>query len=157
MEGKIPVPTDNIFKFYALFSLLLFVFSTGASIYVTRWSNDEILKVAPELIRLEQMARPSPSDGENKKLLAKKVKVTVSDRETFTWLLTGLTGLSVLGMLYGFTQWHKVVQPKQDRLLDLQIQLAELQVKTERAKLPGKKPNNSFKPKPLRGSAQSRR
>jgi hypothetical protein len=27
MENKIPIPTDNIFKFYALFGLLLCIFS----------------------------------------------------------------------------------------------------------------------------------
>lgn len=134
MESRIPVPTDNIFKFYALFSLLLFVFSVGASIYVTKASNDEILNIAPELIRLENISHPSNLNDENRKLLEKKLKVTISDREAFTLALAVLSGLSVLGAAYGFRQWHKVVQPMQDRLLQLQIELAELQVQAERLK-----------------------
>lgn len=32
MENKIPLPTDNIYKFYALFGLLLLVFTIGAAL-----------------------------------------------------------------------------------------------------------------------------
>lgn len=139
MENRVPIPTDNIYKFYALFSLLLFVFSIGSSIYVTKNTNDELLKIAPDLIRLEQLSHPTIVDEENKKLLAKKMRVTISDKETFTWGLVLVAGLSILGMTYGFQKWHTVVQPRQDRLLELQIRIAELQVERESTKASSQK------------------
>ena len=39
MESKIPLPTDNIYKFYALFGLLLFIFAFGGCYIKTKPST----------------------------------------------------------------------------------------------------------------------
>lgn len=39
MESKIPLPTDSIYKFLAMFSLLLVIFSVGAVIYASNSTN----------------------------------------------------------------------------------------------------------------------
>ena len=48
MEDKIPIPTDNIYKFYALFGLVLFIFCAGSFIFVQEKTND--LLVQPRLV-----------------------------------------------------------------------------------------------------------
>ena len=135
MENRIPIPTDNIYKFYALFSLVLLIFSIGSIIYSGRTSNAEVSQLAPELIRLGHLKNPTSMDKEMKLVLEKRLQVVKVDRQIYFFLLIALTFISTVGMVFGFDRWHKVLQPKQDRLLDLQIRLAELQVRREEAKL----------------------
>jgi len=54
MESKIPLPTDNIYKFYALFSLLLLIFSLGAFLYVQQSANEQVIAILPELEVLKE-------------------------------------------------------------------------------------------------------
>ncbi len=48
MENRIPLPTDNIFKFYAMFGLLLVIFGIGSILFVSRSTNDLVFEVAVE-------------------------------------------------------------------------------------------------------------
>lgn len=48
MESRVPLPTDNIFKFYALFGLLLTIFSAGSVLYVNKSTNDLAFEIAVE-------------------------------------------------------------------------------------------------------------
>lgn len=67
VENKIPLPTDNIYKFYALFGLLLLVFTIGAALYVNRTTNDLLFDkiVARELLRQD----PVPTHEQKLRLL----------------------------------------------------------------------------------------
>ena len=80
MENKIPVPTDNIFKFYALFGLMLFVFSFGAIIYVNSHTNEVIFTTAPELAALRQIAKRSDVDDLRLALLERKFEIAKGDK-----------------------------------------------------------------------------
>jgi len=42
MESKIPLPTDNIYKFYALFGLLLFITSGLTVVWNSNTTNETI-------------------------------------------------------------------------------------------------------------------
>lgn len=127
---KIPLPTDNIYKFYALFGLLLFIFSIGASIALTKNTNDTVYKLYVELESLriptiEEMA--AYKDGVHptfvrKALLEKLIEVAKKDRTTIEILLTAVTVIGGLGVLYGFRKWHKEIQPIQDEMLQLQVE-----------------------------------
>ncbi len=46
MDSRIPLPTDNIFKLYALFGLLLLIFSIASALYVNKSTNDLIFETA---------------------------------------------------------------------------------------------------------------
>ena len=48
MLNRVPLPTDNIFKFYALFGLLLVMFGIGSTLYVSKSTNDLVFGIAVE-------------------------------------------------------------------------------------------------------------
>ena len=129
MEDKIPLPTDNIYKFYALFGLALFIFCAGAVIYIVRTSNDLVFRMNIELATVKQIAKPLDADIVKEKFLEAFIKGTVTDRKFFTYVLGGFFGLAMCSMFYGFKKWHKKVQPIQDEMLKLQVEKLRYEVK----------------------------
>jgi len=81
MEDRIPIPTDNIFKFYALFGLLLFVFCSGSIIYVYHSTNELVFQVAIELETIQQNQNPSPVDKLKMDVLMKRLDIAINDRK----------------------------------------------------------------------------
>ena len=128
MESKIPIPTDNIFKFYALFSLLILMFSLGSMIYVQQSTNDRLASTLPELEVLKQTKELSVRDEARKYVLERQLEVTVSDKKFFNQCLGGIAGFAVFGIWYGFQRWHKVIQPLQDESARVQLEIARLQL-----------------------------
>lgn len=128
MESKIPVPTDNIFKFYALFSLLLFIFSCGALIYSTQMTNQIIFSTVVELETLKE--QPNPSNTVLAKIagLERQKEIALKNRTFYEWVLGGLSGLSVWLGFYGFRRWHKDIQPVIDEMQRVQLEIARLQL-----------------------------
>lgn len=129
MERSIPLPTDNIFKFYALFGLLLFIFSWGSVLYVNSSSNEVVFTVIPELEGLKQVVEPSKVEVSKMALLEQKLEITQSNKKFF---LNGAAVILVIGtllMIYGFSCWHRYLQPVLDRTAKAQMDIAELQLK----------------------------
>jgi len=121
MESQIPLPTDNIYKFYALFGLLLFVFSVGSDLYVLRSINEFAYQAIPEIEAVKQMANPSGVDVARRVVLEKHLEIAVADRKFFDKALGTIGGVALLLMYYGFRKWHKEVQPVQDEMAELQL------------------------------------
>lgn len=122
MENKIPIPTDNIFKFYALFGLLLFIFSVGSIVYVNRATNELVFQAAIELEVIRQIPNPSLVDVTKTHVLEKRLEIAASDKKTFIVGSGIIAGISVILMFYGFGKWHKDVQPIQDEIVKLQLE-----------------------------------
>lgn len=138
MENKIPLPTDNIYKFYALFGLLLLVFSIGAALYVNRTTNDLVFDriVTRQLLRND----PAPNAEQRIRLIVTERQIEIANSNRLFFLF----GLGVLGAVggccigYGFRKWHTEVQPVLDETSKVQLelsklQLAKLRLETERA------------------------
>ena len=121
MENKIPLPTDNIFKFYALFGLMLFVTSLAGSLYLTKSTNALLFQGAIELEGLNLIEKPSSLEKTKKDLLERKLEIAIEDKKFLRQALGVLIGLSIGLMIYGFHRWHTKIQPLQDELLALQI------------------------------------
>lgn len=122
MENKIPIPTDNIFKFYALFGLALFMFSAGSIIFVNHSTNELIFQSSIELGGLRQMQNPSPTDAAKKQVLEKRLEVAGADRMFYIRCLGWLAGGAISLMVCGFIRWHTKVQPVQDEMARLQLE-----------------------------------
>ncbi len=128
VENKIPLPTDNIYKFYALFGLLLLVFTIGAALYVNRTTNDLLFDkiVARELLRQD----PVPTHEQKLRLLVtdRQIEIATSDK---TFFQLGLGILGAIGgccIVYGFRKWHTEVQPILDETAKVQLEVAKLQL-----------------------------
>ncbi|MGE4477185.1 MAG: hypothetical protein AB7E18_18090 [Stutzerimonas sp.] len=133
MESKIPLPTDNIYKFYALFSLLLLIFSLGAFLYVQASANEQVIAILPELEVLKEAKELSLKDKVSKQILERKLEVIASDRAFFHKALGVIFGVAIFGIWFGFSQWHKVIQPLQDEHAKIQLEISRLQLEKLKA------------------------
>ena len=129
MENKIPIPTDNIFKFYALFGLLLFIFTASSIIYVTRSANELVFQSVVEVEAIKQIQNPSPVDKAKLQILEKRLEISASDKIFYIKGIGAITGISVVLMIWGFTKWHRDVQPIQDEMAQLQLEKLRHEVK----------------------------
>lgn len=126
MENRIPVPTDNIFKFYALFGLLLFVFACGALLYVNTTSNALMFESIPELEALKEFETPSRSDLAQIAVLERKIEITNSNKKFYYNVISVLGGLGFLMAIVGFGVWHTRIQPILDETAAVQLEIAKL-------------------------------
>ena len=122
MENKIPIPTDNIFKFYAFFGLLLFIFSAGSIMYVVHSTNELAFQAIVEIETIKQIPNPSPVDLAKKQVLEKRLEIGVADKKFYLRVIGVFTAVSIGLMIYGFKKWHKDVQPVQDEITRLQLE-----------------------------------
>ena len=122
MESKVPLPTDNIYKFYALFGLLLFIFGIGAGIAQTKLTNDFMVRSYIDLESLKSIEKPSSVETLRAAVLERMIDIEKSDKETFKWALAIISAAGISLMLYGFHRWHTRIQPAQDELLHLQLE-----------------------------------
>ncbi|WP_339487815.1 hypothetical protein [Pseudomonas sp. EL_65y_Pfl2_R95] len=126
MESRIPLPTDNIFKFCALFSMLVFFSSFAGMLYKTDKTNDLIFSTHIALADISEDATPSASVKAQKEVLERRLEIAISDKDFFRWLFSGLAAASFWLGFYGFTRWHRHVQPRLDEAQSIQIELAKL-------------------------------
>lgn len=130
MEPKIPLPTDNIYKFYALFGLVILL--TAAIMFFIR--HEHYNSMAYEIyVPLEILkTKKDLTEEEQKKLflLKRKSEIDMSDKNFelgiyfFCFFIFGC-GLTI----YGFHHWHTQIQPLQDKLLRLQIKKYESELR----------------------------
>ena len=135
MESRIPVPTDNIFKFYALFSLLVFVFSIGAVLYTNNAANRLVFFAVVEIETLKQDPVPSASQKMRIAALERQLDLSQSDRNFYKVALSFLVTFSIFGIFYGFKKWHMEVQPVIDESARIQLEIAKLQLEKMRAQV----------------------
>lgn len=129
MESRIPLPTDNIYKFYALFGLVLLVTSIAAFLYVHKTSNELAFEAYIEYAELDTKEHPTPVEKKRKEIIEKRLEIAVKDRDFYNYALSALIGVGLFLVGFGFWKWEKDVQPRQDDLLDLQIEKAKQDLK----------------------------
>jgi len=127
MESKIPLPTDNIYKFYALFSLLLFVFSIGGVIYLSNSTNAVVFENWVEVETLRAEKELSPGRKARKEALEKQIEIAVDNKKTGIQALGGLSAFAICLMVFGFSVWQKKIQPVSDETASTQLDIAKLQ------------------------------
>lgn len=121
MENRIPLPTDNIFKFYALFGLLLVIFGIGSTLYVNKSANDLVFEFAVEYETLKADPLRSVSQEVRFQILQKKLGVAKSDKTLFISILGVINGIGIFMVWYGFKKWHTELQPIQDEMARLNL------------------------------------
>jgi len=127
MESRIPLPTDNIYKFYALFGLLLFVTAVAGVIVVNASTGETIHQLVKEYQEIGDDA-VSKEDNILAKIIETRLENQAKNKKFFIQSLGVLLAVALILMFHGFIQWHKIIQPKQDELLVLQIERLKLEV-----------------------------
>lgn len=125
MQPNVPVATDSLHKFLALFGLVLIVSSIIGIVLMGWSSNEQIFAAAREF------AHTDPSHSEAMKTYAdamvKKAEITASDRKLLIYALSGVIAFGTFIAGIGFIQWSRI-QPLQDELLELQVAKARVEV-----------------------------
>lgn len=131
-SSSISVPTDHLAKFLAIFGLVVFVVSS-LSWHLNLSSHRQILfEHAMSVSKLSTDDELGHSESMQIKALnigMKQITRETNRVNTFTAIFS-VAGLLI--MLYGFYKWVVVLQPKLDRLLDIQIEIANEELNKSR-------------------------
>ncbi|MCK8078264.1 hypothetical protein MSG34_19050 [Vibrio sp. 1CM2L] len=133
MESRIPLPTDNIYKFYALFGLLLVVFASGALLFVNQSSNNLIYELTVDHRKLSNTPEQARSLEEEARLqiIESKLQVSSSNKNFFIACISVIITIGSVMVGYGFRTWHTVIQPLQDEISRLNIKKLKQEVGEE--------------------------
>ncbi|MBG0843990.1 hypothetical protein H3222_02075 [Pseudomonas chengduensis] len=138
MENRIPLPTDSLYKFVALFSMSLVIGAFYLTFYASDSSNAVIYDNWSELASLESLKEPNTEQAARKQLLEKRIEVAVEDRKTFVNLAVFLAMIGTLGVYIGFAFWIRKQQKVADQMAQNQLELSRLQLLALRHELKGK-------------------
>ncbi|MBM5203042.1 hypothetical protein HYN74_22530 [Vibrio parahaemolyticus] len=129
ISSNMSLPTDNLYKFLALFGLLLTV--TGCYMFNSSYTNfnNEYISSIVELAKYESIEKPTPYELRQKEALEKIIELLKANKP---FNLNVSMSVIIIG-------WHYQLQPKLDELLDLQVAKSKLEVqqlkKTRTARL----------------------
>jgi len=142
MQPSIPIPTDNLYKFQALFGLAIIISAMVGLYLAYATTNSELIAISDRYYELEKeqladqqevvaIGATVASDARSmnaaegvRAVLEKRIEVAVRNRGAYTvFLFLVMLGGGLLAF-FGFSAWAKI-QPLHDRLLQLQVLKAE--------------------------------
>jgi len=122
MYSKIPLPTDNVYKFYALFGLVLLIFGLASVLYVNKSTNEFMATAYVDFEELKSQATLNSREAARRQLLQRQMEVAKKDKEFFLSASAVLAAVGAVVMVLGFTRWQLKIQPVQDEIADLQLE-----------------------------------
>lgn len=104
MDPKVPISTDNIYKFQATFGLVLII--TGFVLLVVngQYSNKIIFSTAEEWMNLDELSQQAE---QREKLYQRKIDITKSNRFLFNLAIGALLAMGCIVAGSGFLKWSK--------------------------------------------------
>jgi hypothetical protein len=143
MIDRVSVPTDNIYKFIAIFSLVTLLFCGWQSFATNANTNAILIQIYPEIEALKSIESRSPSQEAKLALLERQVEVAIKDRTHLAYVLGVFIAASIFGMWYGFYIWKTQIQTISDSQNKAQLDILNLQI--EKLKLENQKLAESLK------------
>ena len=129
MTPKLPVPTDNVYKFYVLFGLVILISSAFGSIYVTDLTNNRIFEIYTQIGKYKEDGEISSFEEGQIQMLEKLKEVALANKDIYGIVLAWSFATSLYVMAYGFYKWHMTIQRRDDRLIELKIKQLERDLK----------------------------
>ncbi|WP_413284237.1 hypothetical protein [Vibrio sp. MA40-2] len=135
IRASAPLPTDNIYKFFALFGLVIMV--TGCVMFSSMHEqyNERIYSAFLEASRLEQIEKPSALQEKQLEVAETRYEISISDKGFYVTISGIITALGVILMILGFYHWMMYIQPEADRFLKVRLEKAELELLREETEL----------------------
>lgn len=139
MKSTIPIPTDNIYKFSCLFGLALIV--TGILSFIASYSSSLDRKIAyvEAMMALEAKTEKTEADT---KLIAQKqqlIDITKSNEKAVAYSAAIVVVLGLSLSFAGAMKWYKIIQPRDDKMAELQIEKMNLEIRKLEVELLGLK------------------
>lgn len=124
LTPNLPLPTDSLWKFWALFGLAVFLLCIPTLAYVHYSTNELIYSSAVESVSLTESAKVDPVAARKLEVLNKRLEIALDDRPVLSQLLGTFMAIGLAFSAFGFHRWSQI-QPKEDRLLELRVASAE--------------------------------
>ena len=137
MQSKIPVPTDNIYKFYALFGVLIFISSIWAMKHLNDSLNQQAIAVVSEITSITEKGVLSTQQIAHRDSIIDLVNEKAKDTRALTWGLSIICIGSFVIIGYGFRRWHTKVQPLLDKEAEIRLDTAKLELKKLQSEVEG--------------------
>lgn len=128
MEKLIPLPTDSLYKFCAMFGLLIIIFCIGSLLYVNESTNNFIFEVAIDYDLLKKNKNRTEIEAAQFDLLEKKFNLIKENKSFYSNSIVLLFVFGILMTSYGFKQWYLLIQPSQDEIIRLTIKKLKQEV-----------------------------
>ena len=128
MEPRMPLPTDNIYKFYAIFGLVLLLTTFYLFINIHNSYNERAIDRYVEIETLREIPQPTLGQDLRKSILEAQETLDISDKKFYQMTIAVFIVLSLSLITYGFFHWQTKIQPLQDSLLHKQIKKLELEI-----------------------------
>ncbi|MBO9490360.1 hypothetical protein J7384_08305 [Endozoicomonas sp. G2_1] len=122
MYSRVPLPTDNIYKFYALFGLVIILFSFSSLIYVNKATNDLVFETLIKEESLKSLKELSAIQKAELAIIQRKYEIAMSDKNFYLVACSLFAAAGCYLAFYGFKHWHTKLQPLQDEIIELTIQ-----------------------------------
>jgi len=128
LNSKVPLPTDNIYKFYSLFGLVLLISSFILFLQTYTSFQERSFDRFIELEILNNQEVLEPKELAKKTVLEAKAKIDESDKELYMHFIGSFIAISLLLIFYGFRKWHVKIQPQQDLIAQKQVEKLTLEI-----------------------------
>jgi hypothetical protein len=131
MQDRIPLPTDSIYKFCAMFGLLLIMFGFATVIYANDVANQKFANLYEEKARLESTKVLTEDKKVRKEIVVRFIELASEDKKLYKNASVFICVGGLILAFYGFNEWRKI-QPLHDKQLRLQVKLLEQQLRTNK-------------------------
>jgi hypothetical protein len=111
VQPKTTIPTDNIYKFYALTGLLSTITLIVLFFQLTEEYNSRVFDRYVKASVLEGIRVPTLEQKVTLQVIDRQSDLDASNKQFYSITLGVLIGWSLLAMIIGFWQWHTKIQP----------------------------------------------
>ncbi len=125
MNSRLSIPTDNIYKFYAIFGLAFCIGALTLFVFTYNTHLESSVSLTLELTKLESNNSEDNLIQAKKEMLQNLLKIGNSNKDLYMSIISLSFSLGLFVMAIGFYRWHYKIQPQLDRLVVLQIKQLE--------------------------------
>jgi hypothetical protein len=125
MTPNIPIPTDNIYKFYATFGFVLLVAALVSFVYVHNSTNQKLFELSTSINKFKSDGAITAFEKKQIEMQERLGEITAEDNTFFGVILVIVTLFGLMLSIYGFRMWHTVIQPRDDKIFELKIKQME--------------------------------
>jgi hypothetical protein len=128
MTPSMPIATDNIYKFAALFGVAILISVILAVSYLQEKNGELAFNNLLELEVLKSKDTLSKEETVKRNLLEEKDKALTRHMKLIVRIFSISLWIGIFFLLWGGINWWRKVQPKQDELLNLQIEKTKREI-----------------------------